>query len=155
MKTYEFDALIMKFDEMNAAFVEFPYDVETEFGTKRQVKVQVTFDGYSYRGSLAKMGHHCHFIGLSKEIRNAIEKNPGDIVHVILKKDEEPRTITIPEDFKALLDENPNAKEYFDSLSHSNRNYYIQWITGAKKAGTREKRLRESIEMLSSKLKHP
>jgi hypothetical protein len=50
MKTYEFDAEIKKQDSIDAPFVEFPYDVEKEFGVKGQVKVLATFDGCEYRG---------------------------------------------------------------------------------------------------------
>jgi hypothetical protein len=107
MKIYEFDALIQKHPDMDASFIEFPYDVEKEFGTKGQVKVLATFDGYEYRGSLAKMGHPVHRLGLTKEIRNAIRKKPGDTIHVTLKKDEAPRIVEAPDDFSKLLDQNP------------------------------------------------
>ncbi|WP_010233489.1 DUF1905 domain-containing protein [Clostridium arbusti] len=39
MKSYEFDAVIKKHGTIDAAYIEFPYDVEKEFGTKGQVKV--------------------------------------------------------------------------------------------------------------------
>lgn len=39
MEIYEFDAEIKKQDSIDATFVEFPYDVEKEFGVKGQVKV--------------------------------------------------------------------------------------------------------------------
>jgi hypothetical protein len=55
MGIYEFDAEIIKHEAINAAFIEFPFDVEKEFGTKGQVKVHVTFNGFEYRGSLANM----------------------------------------------------------------------------------------------------
>lgn len=92
MKEYEFDAALLKHEDMNAAFIEFPYDVEKEFGTKGRVKVYVTFDGVEYRGSLVKMGHHCHILGVTQKIRKEINKNPGDTVQVILKKDIEPNS---------------------------------------------------------------
>lgn len=41
MKSYSFQAQIQKHDGMDAAYITFPYDVEQEFGTKGQVKVQV------------------------------------------------------------------------------------------------------------------
>ena len=34
MKIYEFDAVIIKHDSIDAAFIEFPYDVEKEFGVR-------------------------------------------------------------------------------------------------------------------------
>lgn len=153
MKTYEFDAEIKKQDSIDATFVEFPYEVEKEFGVKGQVKVLATFDGCEYRGSLAKMGHNCHILGMTQKIRAAIGKKPGDIVHVILKEDNEPRVVEIPEDFKRLLEENEQAMSFFDTLSYTNRKEYVQWITGAKKAETREKRVKDAIAMLSDKVK--
>lgn len=44
MKTYEFDAVIIKQGDIDAAYIEFPYDVEEEFGTKGQVKVRATIN---------------------------------------------------------------------------------------------------------------
>ncbi len=155
MKIYEFDALIQKHPDMDASFIEFPYDVEKEFGTKGQVKVLATFDGYEYRGSLAKMGHPVHRLGLTKEIRNAIRKKPGDTIHVTLKKDEAPRIVEAPDDFSKLLDQNPEVKSYFEGLSYTHRKEYVRWIGDAKKQETRENRLQKSIEMLRKKVKHP
>lgn len=155
MRVYEFDAELMKHPSQDATFIEFPYDVENEFGAKGQVKVQATFDGHDYRGSLAKMGHQCHILGVTKQIRTAIGKQAGDIVHVVLKKDEEPRVVEIPIDFDELLDENPRARKFFEGLSYTNRKEYVGWITGAKKEETRGKRLQKSIEMLLNSVKHP
>ena len=47
LKVYEFDAKLKKHENLDAAFVEFPYDVEREFGTRGQVKILVRFDGSS------------------------------------------------------------------------------------------------------------
>lgn len=110
MKTYKFKAEIKKHPKVNAAFIEFPYSVEEEFGTKGQVKVRVEFDGYEYRGSLAKMRHHCHCVSIIQEIRKAINKEPGDIIQVVLKKDESPRIVEVPEDLAALLNNDLAAK---------------------------------------------
>lgn len=155
MKVYEFDAQIRKHDSIDAAFIEFPYDVEKEFGTKGQVKVMATFDGYAYRGSLAKMGHACHVLGMTQKVRSSIGKQPGDTVHVILERDEEPRTVEIPEDLQGFFNGNKEAREFFDTLSYTNQKEYVQWIVSAKKQETREKRGRDAIGMLLGKIKRP
>ncbi|TAH60906.1 MAG: DUF1905 domain-containing protein [Gottschalkiaceae bacterium] len=155
MKVYEFDAEIIKHDSIDAAYIKFPYDVEKEFGTKGQVKVWVDFDGHQYRGSLAKMGQDCHILGITKAIRNAIGKQAGDMVHIVLKKDDEPRIINVPEDFEEELEKNKEAKSFFDTLSYTNRKEYVLWITSAKKKETRDKRINESINMLLNKVKRP
>lgn len=155
MKTYEFDAKIEKHPEMNAAYIEFPYDVEKEFGTRAQVKVKVTFDGHSYRGSLATMGYDCHWLGMTQKVRKAIGKNPGDTVHVILQKDEEPRTVEAPPQLREWLDKHPGEREFFEALSYTNRKEYVQWIMTAKKEDTRERRLNKTFALLKDRAKHP
>lgn len=83
MKTYEFDAEIKKVPDIDGAYVEIPFDVKAEFG-KGRVAVKATFDGVEYNGSLVKMGTPCHIIGIRKDIRRKIGKQPGDIVRVTI-----------------------------------------------------------------------
>lgn len=80
-KKYSFDAVIIQNGEMDAAYLEVPYDIKAEFG-KGRLLVDATFDGYPYSGQIVKMGLPCYIIGIRKDIRNAIGKTFGDIVHV-------------------------------------------------------------------------
>ncbi len=93
-KIYKFDAVIETVPDKGGAFVRFPYDIRKEFG-KGRVKAEVTFDGEPYRGSIVNMGVKnadgsvCHIIGIRKEIRNKIGKQPGDTVLVTVKEEAE------------------------------------------------------------------
>lgn len=82
-KVYKFNAIIKKVEDIDGAYIEFPYDVKEEFG-KGRVKVHATFDGYAYDGSLVRMGTPCHIIGIRKDIRAKIGKQPGDTIEVTL-----------------------------------------------------------------------
>lgn len=84
-KSYEFDAVIRKVPELDGAYIEFPYDVKAEFG-KGRVKVRATFDGEPYDGSLVRMGTPGHILGLRKDIRAKIGKQPGDLVRVTIRE---------------------------------------------------------------------
>jgi len=86
-KVYEFNAEIKKVPDINGAYVEFPYDVKEEFG-KGRVKVKATFDGVFYEGSLVKMKTPCHIIGIRKDIREQIGKQPGDTIRVTIQERE-------------------------------------------------------------------
>jgi len=44
MKEYIFDAKILKHAHIDAAFIEFPYNVERKFGVHEPVKVKATFE---------------------------------------------------------------------------------------------------------------
>ena len=91
-KVYEYDAVIQPV-EKGGAFVMFPYDIRQEFG-KGRVKVHATFDGEPYDGSIVNMGVKnqdgsiCYILGILKEIRSKIGKQPGDTVRVtIIERD--------------------------------------------------------------------
>lgn len=155
MNIYEFDGEIMKSEERGAgAFVRFPYDVTETFGTKGQVKVACEFDGVPYRGSIVNMG--CGpIIGILKSIRDEIGKQAGDIVHVKLWKDDEPREVIVPPELAAAFRANAEAKKNFDALSYSHRREYALWIYEAKKEETRKSRVDKTIEKLKNGEKSP
>ncbi len=82
-KKYEFEALIKKVEDIDGAYIDIPFDVKYEFG-KGRVKVHATFDGEEYDGSIVRMGTPCHIIGIRKDIRQKIGKQPGDTVKVTI-----------------------------------------------------------------------
>ncbi len=86
-KVYEFEAVILKVPDIDGAYIEFPYDVREEFG-KGRVKVHATFDGEPYDGSLVRMKTQNHIIGIRKDIRAKINKQPGDRINVTITERE-------------------------------------------------------------------
>jgi uncharacterized protein YdeI (YjbR/CyaY-like superfamily) len=58
-------------------------------------------------------------------------------------------TEVIPEDFQMALDSNEKAKQFFLSLSKTNRYFYVYWITSAKKEMTRKERIAKAVGRLS------
>ena len=77
----EFDAVILQNEDMDAAYVEVPFDIKAMYG-KGRLLVHATFDGVPYDGQIVKMGTPCYIIGLRKDIRKQIGKSYGDPVHV-------------------------------------------------------------------------
>lgn len=75
-KTYEFEAEIKKVPDIDGAYIEIPFDVKAEYG-KGRVPVIATFDGEPYEGILVRMKTPCHIIGIRKDIRAKIGKQPG------------------------------------------------------------------------------
>lgn len=144
-----FSGEIQQHQDMNAVFVNFPFDTVELFGKKGQVKVKVLFDDkVEYLGSLTKMKSDCHLLGLTQEIRKELGKTFGDIIDVKLWEDKEERIVIIPEDVQQLLNQNERAKELYYKMSYTHKKEYIRWIEEAKKDETRERRKIKMIEML-------
>ena len=72
-KELEFDAVILQNEDMDAAYVEVPFDIKALFG-KGRLSV--------HDGQIVKMGTPCFIIGIRKDIRKKIGKTFGDVVHV-------------------------------------------------------------------------
>jgi hypothetical protein len=129
------------------AYVEVPFDVEEAFGSKRP-KVKAMIEGISYRGTLMRMGTECHILGILKDIREQIGKTFGDEVTITLEPDAEPRLVEIPEDLLKELQQEKEAKAFFDKLSYTHQKEYVRWVEEAKKVETRQNRILKTIEML-------
>jgi len=148
-----FLAEIKSHEGIDGAYVEIPFDVEAVYGGKR-IKVKAYFDGREYRGSIVRMAG-CYLIGLTQALRKEIDKKPGDTVTVEVEKDEDVRTVEMPEDFANALKETLGAIVNFEKLSFTHKKDYVEWIIGAKKAETRKARIQNAVLLLleSKKLK--
>lgn len=86
-KEYSFEAVIEKVEKVDGAYVCVPYNIKEKFG-KGRLKVTAYFDDVEYQGSIVNMGVKnddgsvCYIIGIRKDIRKKINKQPGDKVKV-------------------------------------------------------------------------
>lgn len=86
---HQFAATIEQSGDMDAGYIVVPVDIRKEYGVGR-LKVEATFDGVPYSGSVVNMGvkdaggNTCYIIGVTKAVRAAIGKSFGDMVDVII-----------------------------------------------------------------------
>ena len=89
-KRYEYDAVLNEMEDNGGAYVEFPWDIRKESG-KGRLKVNASFDGIPYDGSIVNMGVKnddgsiCYIIGVLKSIRKRLNKKDGDTIHVVIE----------------------------------------------------------------------
>ena len=87
---HQFTARIERSGDMDAAYVVVPVDIRAVYGVGR-LKVEATFDGVPYSGSVVNMGvrdadgNICYVIGVTKAIRQRIGKSFGDTVEMTLR----------------------------------------------------------------------
>ena len=62
-------------------------------------------------------------------------------------------TVVVPEELLAVLKDEPEAKEFFDSLTAGYKRGYCDWIGCAKQQATRETRAGKALIMLKNKQK--
>ena len=106
--------------------------------------------GVPYRGSLMPMGDGRYALGILKAIYTENGLKVGDTIEVQIEADTAPRVITPPPTLAAALAKDEKAKHAWDALSYSHKRQIAQSIEGAKKPATKERRLREVLEVLRS-----
>ena len=134
-------------DGKTATGIQIPDEIVEALGRGKRPPVTVTINGYSYRNTVAVMGG-VFMVGVSAEHRAGAGIKGGDEIDVDIELDTAPREITVPADFAAALDAEPDARRTFDGLSYSNKSWHTLQIEGAKTDETRQRRISKSIETL-------
>lgn len=116
-------------------------------GAGKRPPVRVTIRGYTYRTTVAVMGG-VYMVGVSAQHRQGAGVAGGDAVAIDIELDTAPREVTVPVDFAAALEAEPNARRTFDGLSYSNRSWHVLQVEGARTDETRQRRIAKSVEML-------
>jgi hypothetical protein len=129
--------------------VPVPKDVAAKLGLKGMPKIQAVIAGTPYRGSLMPMGDGTYCLGVLKSIQEAAGVGLGDRITVELELDTTPRTVGPPADLAKVLAKDKKAAAAWAKLSFTNKKEIAASLEGAKKAETRERRLKAAIEKLS------
>jgi Bacteriocin-protection, YdeI or OmpD-Associated/Domain of unknown function (DUF1905) len=130
-----------------ATGIEVPAEVVEALDAGKKPPVRVTLGGYAYRSTIAARGDR-FLVGVSAEHREAAGVAAGDVLDVDLELDTEPREVSVPADLAAALDADSKARTFFESLSYSQKKWYVLPIEQAKAAETRGRRVRKAIGML-------
>jgi hypothetical protein len=130
-----------------ATGIEVPAAVVEGLAAGKKPPVRVTINGKTYRSTIASRGER-FLVGVSAENRELTGVAAGDTVEVELELDTEPREVAVPPDLAEALASNSRARRFFESLSFSQKQWYVSPIEQAKKAETRERRVEKALAML-------
>ncbi|MCX6928778.1 MAG: YdeI/OmpD-associated family protein [Verrucomicrobia bacterium] len=61
----------------------------------------------------------------------------------------EKRALAVPQYLVAALKKNKTAQANFENFSYSHKKEYVEWLTGAKREDTRQKRLQTALAWIS------
>jgi Flp pilus assembly protein CpaB len=126
-----------------------PVDVKEFFGTRARVPVRGTINGYPYRSSLMPCGAR-RMMPVNKRLCEGAGVQPGDIVDVVMERDEEERTVEAPAVLKKALAKNKAAQARWEKLSFTHKKEMALAIVGAKQEETRTRRLAKIMGVLKT-----
>lgn len=114
-------------------------------GKRAAVLVRVGDRGAPLR--LAVMGGE-NLIGMSKAVRAQLRVEIGTEIVATITLDEAPREVAVPDDLAAALASDPAAATAFEALPYTARKEFATWVSNAKGAATRSRRLDETLRLL-------
>lgn len=132
-----------------ATGITVPAEVVRALGAGKRPAVRVTINGHTYRSTVAAY-REAFMLPLSAEHREAAGVSAGDQIAVTLELDQEPRTVTVPDDLAAALAAHPGAMAAFDALSYTERKEAVRQVESAKAPATRERRIAGIVTRLSA-----
>ncbi len=131
----------------NNVGIEVPEDVVLGFGAGKRVPVTVTLNGYSYGSTVAVMGGR-YLVSLSAANRAAAGVAGGEQHDVTIEHDDAPRTVTVPDDLAAAL-EQAGVTAQFEALAYSRRKEHVRSVEDAKTESTRQRRVTKVVAGLA------
>jgi hypothetical protein len=140
----------LKLAGKTATGIQIPPEVIESLGSGKKPPVRVTINGHTYRSTVAPRGER-YLVGVSADNRELAQVAAGDRLDVTVELDTQPRTIALPADLEAWLDD--DALEFFDSLSYSQKRWYVEPVEQAKKPETRERRIARAAQMMRERRK--
>ena len=150
-KSVRFTAVLQPTEQ--GAFIELPSDAVEGLGARGRTSVAGSLDGhevigqvmpYMFEGEGRKV-----VLGVTKSMREKVGKAIGEQVSVELTRDDAPRTVAVPAELQAALDQDPVATARWKALAPSHRNEHAGWVAEAHRPATREQRAQRTIERLT------
>lgn len=151
-----FKAEILKFGQMGEktgwTYIEIPPEVSAELspGNKKSFRIKGTIDLYTIKQTaLIPMGEGNFILPINATMRKAIKKEKGTIIKLAIELDLAP--LQMSEELMECLHEEPEAKEFFESLPPSHQHYYSKWIESARTVETKTKRMAMALNAFAKK----
>ncbi|HSB66157.1 MAG TPA: YdeI/OmpD-associated family protein [Anaerolineales bacterium] len=150
MGVFSFEAVLKRPEGVGTwTYLDIPQEISLTLGSKGQVRVRGTINGYPYRTTALPMGAGTHYLVVGKAIRDHIHATQGDSVQVTLELDNEARQVDVPEELRQALAKEPHAVEAFGKMTYSHQNEWISWIMSAKQAETRLRRIEKALLLIT------
>lgn len=132
------------------AFVVLPKEISATLPRRGRTTVEGTLNGIPFQATLEPDGQLSHWLKVDKELQAAASTEIGDPVDLTIVPVEEEPEPDVPLDFQKALADAPDARNVWDDTTTIARLDWIHWITSAKQTKTREKRISDACDMLSS-----
>jgi len=137
-------------------FLLLPAEASARLPSRSMTSVGGTFEGHPFQATLEPDGQGSHWLKVEAELWSTAGVHPGDTVTlemVPLTTEPEPH---VPDDLQqALTSASSPVRATWDDITPRARRDWIHWITSARRAETRVKRIATACDMLAKGKRRP
>ncbi|MBA2270075.1 MAG: DUF1905 domain-containing protein [Chthoniobacterales bacterium] len=131
-------------------FLTLPKNASAKLPSRSMTAVEGTINGSAFRATLEPDGEGSHWLKVDRELREAAGAEAGDLVTLEIAPAAEEPEPTVPADLQtALAAAAPKARVVWSGITPIARRDWIHWITSAKQAETRTRRVKNACSMLA------
>ena len=132
-------------------FLTLPKTASAKLPSRGMAAIEGTINDFPFQAVLEPDGQKSHWLKVDRKLSEAAGADTGDVVSLeIAPMAEEPEP-AVPADLRsALATAEPKARALWEDITPVARRDWIQWITSAKQAETRARRVKNACSMLAA-----
>lgn len=130
-------------------FLVLPKNASAKLPTRGMTPVEGTLNERPFRATLEPDGQRGHWLKVSRKLSEALGVDAGDVVTLAISSSLEQPEPRVPADLRKALADAPEARAVWSDITPIARRDWIHWITSAKRAETRARRVGNACAMLA------
>jgi hypothetical protein len=131
-------------------FLTLPKNASAKLPCRGMTAIEGTINGVSFQAMLQPDGQKSHWLKVDRKLREAAGTDTGEVVTLEIAPAAEEPEPAVPTDLRKALAATPKARALWSDITPIARRDWIQWITSAKQAETRARRIKNACSMLAA-----
>jgi hypothetical protein len=131
-------------------FLTLPKNASAKLPCRGMTAIEGTINGVSFQAMLQPDGQKSHWLKVDRNLREAAGTDTGEVVTLEIAPAAEEPEPAVPTDLRKALAATPKARALWSDITPIARRDWIQWITSAKQAETRARRIKNACSMLAA-----
>jgi hypothetical protein len=131
-------------------FLILPKNASAKLPSRGMTAIEGTINGFAFQAVLEPDGQKSHWLRVDRKLGEAAGADAGDVVTLEIAPAADEPEPTVPADLRKALVAAPKARKLWSDITPIARRDWILWITSAKQAETRERRIKNACSMLAA-----
>lgn len=137
-------------------FVILPKNVSAKLPSRGMTAIEGSINGFPFESTLEPDGQGSHWLKVEPKMREAAGADAGDEVTLEIAPAAEEPEPAVPPDLRSALATAPSkSRDVWEDITPMARRDWIHWVTSAKRAETRTRRLKTACSMLAAGKRRP